>query len=249
MQNRLSAANAPAAGSLQVASQPAMPAQDAGEVLAGVLALSSDAILSLDENQRITLFNRAAEEIFGYAAGEVLGKRVDLLLPHRFADRHRTEHVPGFALSAETSRPMAERMAVFGRRRNGEEFPAEVTIAVTTLGDRLRYTAVLRDITVRVRMDVAVLERQRRFRGIFDAAFQFIGLLAPDGVLLEANRTALDFIGRQREQVVGRPFWETPWWAHSVEQQQRLREAITAAGGGAFVRFETEHVGMNGESI
>ncbi|MBV1799149.1 PAS domain S-box protein [Siccirubricoccus sp. G192] len=53
-------------------------------------------------------------------------------------------------------------------------------------------------------------ESEARFRGIFNATFQFVGLLSPDGTLLEANETALAFIGRRPEEVVGRPFWETP---------------------------------------
>lgn len=347
----------------------AEPRPDAAEILDGIVALSSDAVISLDEAQRITLFNRAAEEIFGYPAAEVLGQPLDVLIPARFAERHRAEHVPAFAVSHESARRMGERREVFGRRRDGEEFPAEVAISRVAAAGGVRFTAILRDVTerrareaalraseqryralvesahdgvfvcdaqnrfvlvnaafeticgrssaellgrsvadvvapddlaatplrraevervglleterwllrpdgTRVRVEVgAVLlangevqcavrdvtarrrveddlrERERRFHGIFDSAFQFVGLLAPDGTVVEANRTALEFAGVGAEAVVGRPFWETPWWRHSEAERLRLQEAVAAAADGAFVRYETEHVGADGRSI
>jgi two-component system sensor histidine kinase/response regulator len=86
----------------------------------------------------------------------------------------------------------------------------------------------------------ALREGERRFRAIFDAAFQFIGLLGPDGIVLEANQTALDFGGLARADVVGRPFWETRWWTWDVAAQERLRAAVAEAARGQFVRYEAE---------
>src|SRR5687768_6111828 len=57
-------------------------------------------------------------------------------------------------------------------------------------------------------------DAERRFRAIFDQTFQFTGLMTRDGTLLEANRTALDFAGLRSVDVIGKPFWETPWWTH-----------------------------------
>lgn len=84
-------------------------------------------------------------------------------------------------------------------------------------------------------------ESERRFRAIFDQTFQFIGLMRPDGTLIEANRTALEFIGVAASDVIDKPFWETPWWSHSPELQKRLAEAVRAAARGEFVRFEASH--------
>jgi PAS domain S-box-containing protein len=87
----------------------------------------------------------------------------------------------------------------------------------------------------------------RRFRAIFDQTFQFIGLLTTDGRLLEANRTALQFAGIRAEDVMGMPFWTTPWWTHSTEQQERLRDAIVRAAAGETRRFEATHRGQDGQ--
>jgi PAS domain S-box-containing protein len=83
-------------------------------------------------------------------------------------------------------------------------------------------------------------EAEQRFRAIFDQAFQFIALLAPDGTVLEANQTALDFIGAARAEVIGRAFWESKWWTASPSAQERLRAAVAAAAHGAFVRYEVD---------
>jgi PAS domain S-box-containing protein len=92
----------------------------------------------------------------------------------------------------------------------------------------------------------ALQESERRFRAIFDQTFQFIGLLTPEGTLLEANRAAAEYVDAAPAEVINRPFWETPWWIHDPEEQARLREAIAAAAAGQFVRYEATHVGADG---
>ena len=91
-----------------------------------------------------------------------------------------------------------------------------------------------------VRSEAALLESERRLRAIFDQTYQFTGLIAPDGTLLEVNRTALDFGGLTREEVVGRPFWEARWWTLTPETQQGLRDAVAEAALGRFVRYEVD---------
>ncbi len=78
----------------------------------------------------------------------------------------------------------------------------------------------------------------------------FVGLLTPDGILLEANATALRAGGLVRDDVVGRPFWEAHWWSHSPESQQRLREAVETARGGTAVRYDADVMaGDSGRSL
>ena len=94
-----------------------------------------------------------------------------------------------------------------------------------------------------------VNEREQRLRAIFDNTFQFIGLLSPDGVLLEANKTSLESVGTSRSEAIGRPFWETPWWTHSPELERRLREAVERAAAGEPDRFEVTHTTADGGLI
>ena len=91
-----------------------------------------------------------------------------------------------------------------------------------------------------------LLETESRFRAIFNQTFQFIGLLTPDGILLEANQTALDFAGINKADVVDKPFWSAYWWQISPETQQELREAIAIASTGKFVRYRVAVQGVKG---
>jgi PAS domain S-box-containing protein len=99
------------------------------------------------------------------------------------------------------------------------------------------------DISDRKHTEAALRESEQRFRELFNTTYQFIGLLSPDGILLEANQTALDFGGLTREDVVGRPFWEVRWWQISPQTQQQLQDAIRRASQGEFVRYEVEVLG------
>jgi len=104
----------------------------------------------------------------------------------------------------------------------------------------------LEDVTEIKRTEEALREDERKIRGLLDQTFQFIGLMTPDGTLIDANRTALEFEGIRSSDVIGKPFWETPWWTHSPEQQEKLRNAIQKVAGGEFVRFEATHRAPDG---
>ncbi len=84
------------------------------------------------------------------------------------------------------------------------------------------------------------------FRAMYDQATHFIGILDLDGVVLEANQTACTLIGKEPSEVIGKPFWEAGWWAHSKTEQDKLREGIRLARCGETVRFETTHPGPDG---
>ena len=131
-----------------------MPVADpiTDEVLAGIAVISADAIICIDELQRITFFNEGAEQIFGYGRDETLGQPIEMLIPSRFRATHH-EHVEKFGHSHIQSRRMGERNEISGLRKNGEEFPAEA--AISHLGDASNriYSVVLRDITLRRRAE------------------------------------------------------------------------------------------------
>ncbi|MBX9691280.1 MAG: response regulator, partial [Cyanobacteria bacterium] len=98
----------------------------------------------------------------------------------------------------------------------------------------------------RLRSSAKLEESERKFKAIFDQTYEFIGLLSPDGILLDANRTALEFVGAKAGDVIGKHFWETPWWTHSGELQETLKAAIKKAASGEFIRFESTHPSPDG---
>ncbi|MET0006495.1 MAG: AAA family ATPase [Candidatus Thiodiazotropha sp. 6PLUC4] len=90
-------------------------------------------------------------------------------------------------------------------------------------------------------------ESEQKFRVIFDETFQFIGVIDVNGKLLQANRTSLQFAGIKSEQVVGKDFWDTPWWTHSTQLQKKLKRAVQQAAKGNLVRFEATHTSPDGQ--
>jgi PAS domain S-box-containing protein len=120
--------------------------------LGGIVSIALDAIISIDENRCITLFNWGAEQIFGYTADEALGQSLDMLLPPAARERHGS-HIAQFATSSQTARRMGERSPISGLRKSGEIFPCEAAISRFRAGGRWTFTVTLRDITDRQRTE------------------------------------------------------------------------------------------------
>ena len=121
-------------------------------LFAGIAAISSDAIVSVDQEQRIVFFNQGAEQIFGWSAEEVMGQPLELLIPERFRPDHAAR-VRAFGDGPVVARRMGERGQISGLRKSGEVFPADASISKLEAGGRRIYTAVLRDVTARVRAE------------------------------------------------------------------------------------------------
>jgi len=134
---------------------------------AGILAIAADAIISIDDKQRITLFNDWAEKLFGYRRDEILGKPLDVLIPARFRASH-SEHIGRFAASTSTARKMGERQEIFAVRKDGSEFPAEASISKLEINGDQTFTVVLRDITDRKASEAAQRESEQRLRAFLN---------------------------------------------------------------------------------
>ena len=118
--------------------------------IATILAIAADAIISLNEQMRIMVFNDGAASMFGYTKDEIIGQPLDVLIPERFRSSHH-EHVSNFATSPVAARRMGERQEIFARRKDGTEFPAEASIAKQEIGGKRVFMVVVRDVTERKR--------------------------------------------------------------------------------------------------
>ncbi|UUZ71978.1 PAS domain-containing sensor histidine kinase [Polaromonas sp. P1(28)-8] len=118
--------------------------------LAGLLDSAMDAIITVDEEQRIVLYNRAAERIFGWPSAQAMGEHLEKLMPERFRGSHAA-HVHQFNATGITSRRMGDGTVLYGQRANGEEFPMEASISQLDTADGKLFTVILRDVSERVR--------------------------------------------------------------------------------------------------
>lgn len=92
------------------------------------------------------------------------------------------------------------------------------------------------------RSAVEAMDVNARFRAVFDQSSQFAGILSLDGAVLDANKTSLQICGYAREEVIGRPFWETPWWRHDKTVQAKIRRASARAAQGLPYREELSYI-------
>ncbi len=169
--------------------------------LARILQSAMDAIVTVDEEQRIVGFNPASEAMFGRTSAEVLLQPLDILIPERFRSVHR-EHVVRFARAGQTNRRMGKLGHVWGIRANGEEFPVEASISQTTIGDGTLLTVILRDVTDRERAATTAALLASIVRSSKDA---IVGT-DPDGRILTWNPAAHEIYGYPRHEVEGARF-------------------------------------------
>ena len=92
----------------------------------------------------------------------------------------------------------------------------------------------------------ALQQSEQKFRAIFDQSYELMGLLTPAGILLEINQTALTLCGVKESEVIGKPFWDGPWWTYSEDLRGRVRKLVAKAATGRFVRFETSYRSVDG---
>ncbi|MDK1009549.1 MAG: PAS domain S-box protein [Actinomycetota bacterium] len=118
------------------------------ERLQAILDTASDSIIAVGENQKILLFNQHACKTFGYTSEEILGQPLSMLLPEKARPVH-SGYIESFADDATPQRMMSGNSELTGRRKDGEEFPVEITISKTTLGDQMILTAIVREVTER----------------------------------------------------------------------------------------------------
>jgi PAS domain S-box-containing protein len=127
-------------------------ARDAQERLSGLIDSAMDAVLAVDGQQQIVLFNPAAEEMFRCRASDAIGSSLERFIPDRFHSAHRL-HIQRFDETGVTNRSMSRPGTLWGLRENGEEFPIEATISQVKVGDKKLFTVILRDISERKRAE------------------------------------------------------------------------------------------------
>lgn len=214
--------------------------------LEGIIQSAMDAILTVDDRQRILLFNQAAEQMFRCPARDAIGQPLEKFIPARFRDQHRTQ-VEEFGRSGVTSRRMGELGAVVGLRSDGEEFPIEAAISHITVEGKKFYTVILRDITERKRAEQLIKHSEERYRRLIAVSPYAILVNRGDRVIF-ANDQAIKLFGAVKaDEIIGK----SPYELFHADDHAALRERIheLLEGSQRVETIETRIMKLDGTSI
>lgn len=177
--------------------------QHTSDIAVEILHHLAEAVIGIDQRQRIQFFNRSAEAIFGYSREEALGQPLDMLLPDAQRARHG-KAIDAFIRSGDPSRYMNDRALITGRRRNGVLFHAEASILRTSLAGTPLMVAILRDVTERIEAERKLRLAEARQRAILSASPDAIVLVDADsGTIIDVNQAAGILLGCAPGDLVG----------------------------------------------
>jgi PAS domain S-box-containing protein len=205
--------------------------EDVQAHIGGIVESAMDAIITIDESQRVVQFNAAAERVFRWPRAAVLGQSLEMLIPRRFHPAHRA-HVERFGTTATTSRSMGAQTVLHGVRADGEEFPIEASISQHVEGEQKLFTVILRDVTERVRAEELLARSEARLRGILDSAMDAIITVDDKQHIVLFNAAAERVFGCPRAEAIGAPLaWFIPerFRAGHGEHIRRFREVGTSS--------------------
>ncbi|MEW5847389.1 MAG: PAS domain S-box protein [Myxococcota bacterium] len=166
------------------------------EALASFMEAAPDAIVVVDSRGCIRMVNRLVERMFGYTREELLGQRVETLIPERYRKAHE-EHRTGY-VHAPRTRPMGERQVLSGRRKNGREFPVEISLSPLRTEAGLLVISIIRDTTERT-------QAEAKFRGLLESAPDGIVVVNAQGLITIVNTQTERMFGYSRDELLGQP--------------------------------------------
>jgi len=216
----------------------------------GIIESAMDAVITVDEDQRVMVFNPAAERVFRWPRDKVIGQKLDMLLPERYRKAHQA-HIVAFDRGDGHARGMGPRTVLNGLRSDGEEFPIEASISRYNEGEQTFFTVILRDVTERVQAEERLARSEARMRGILDSAMDAIITVDGRQHIVLFNEAAERVFGCPRHEALGAPLsWFIPERYRAVhgEHVRRFGEA-----GGTRQRMGAQRVVMglrrNGEEF
>ncbi len=200
-------------------------------------------VFETDLHGTLTYVNRSAYKIFGYSEVEF---RKGFNVIAAIAPRDRP-------LVMENIRHIVNREPIKSHEytaidKSGREFPIVIySRLIEENGSAVGIRGIIADVSDIKLAEEAHILNESKFHAIYDQAVHLAGILDIDGTMTDANATARRFIGQDESAFIGRPFWQTAWWTHSPQIQEKLRLSIERAARGEFIQFETTHIDASGE--
>jgi PAS domain S-box-containing protein len=214
--------------------------------LQGIIGSAMDAIISVNDRQRIVVFNQAAEKMFGCPAIEALGSSLDRFLPPQYREIHY-EHIRQFGAAGITSRSMHSPGILNALRSNGEVFPIEATISQVQAGGEKLFTVILRDITERKRTEEALRQSEERLRAMYLHAAVGIEQVGKDGRLLMVNPAFRSLLGYSESEMLGKTSKEI---SHPEDREREARMVASMLDGKRdFYALEKRYLHKDGSPV
>ncbi|MBU6481371.1 MAG: PAS domain S-box protein [Nitrospirae bacterium] len=211
-----------------------------------VVGTTPDAVVLADRKGTILLWNQAAARLFGYTEHEVIGRPLTLLMPHRYREAHQM----GMARLGETgeARVMGKTVELHGLRKDGTEFPLELSLGIGKTPEGIFYSGTIRDITKRKQSEEAQRQAEARYQSVVENAVEGIFQTTPDGRFLMANPSLAQMLHYDSPEAlvstikdIGRQLYVDP------RKREEVRTLLSQYG---VVRaFETELICRDGDVI
>lgn len=204
-----------------------------------LLESAPDAIVIVDQEGQMVLVNSQTEKLFGYSRDELYELKVENLMPERCRAKH-PDYREDYMAEPRLRAMGATADALYGVRKDGSEFPVEISLSPTETDAGMRIISVVRDITERKQAEKALREKEQFHKALLDDMITFVAVLDPNGNIIFVNNTPLVVSGIDLEDVKGKKFFDAFWWAYSDEVQEKIKGDIEQCASGKSVVHDVQ---------